>query len=191
MLLNLCTIIFPFLLSCSNRRCANLPRMSVSAYGSIKRKKETQVAFTKKKLNCFLSIFWADIFHGFNTDTVDVNTISFDFKMQRKMRKWWALARDCIVLETTASLGEAGCWCLGWNICLVRTDWDSKISLALTSTSELQWTVNEHSGQTAGTQTSLSLPWTHVGNVESRNKYNRALALVLLNPDQGWQNACK
>ena len=40
MLLNLCTIILLFLLSCTNRRCANLPRMSVRAYGSIKRKKE-------------------------------------------------------------------------------------------------------------------------------------------------------
>ena len=40
MLLNLCTIILPFLLSCNNRRCANLPRMPVRAYGSIKRKKE-------------------------------------------------------------------------------------------------------------------------------------------------------
>ena len=40
MLLNLCTIILLFLLSCTDRRCANLPRMSVRAYGSIKRKKE-------------------------------------------------------------------------------------------------------------------------------------------------------
>ena len=42
MLLNLCTIILPFLLSCTNRRCANLPRMSMRAYGSMKRKKESQ-----------------------------------------------------------------------------------------------------------------------------------------------------
>ena len=41
MLLNLCTIILPFLLSCTNRGCANLPRMSMRAYGSIKRKKES------------------------------------------------------------------------------------------------------------------------------------------------------
>ena len=39
MFLNLCTIILPFLLSCTNRRCANLPRMSVRAYGRMKRKK--------------------------------------------------------------------------------------------------------------------------------------------------------
>ena len=40
MLLNLYTIILPFLLSCTNRRCSNLHRMSARAYGSIKRKKE-------------------------------------------------------------------------------------------------------------------------------------------------------
>ena len=40
MLLNLCNIILPFLLSYTNRRCANLPRMSVRAYGSMKRKKK-------------------------------------------------------------------------------------------------------------------------------------------------------
>ena len=49
MLLNLCTIILPFLLSCTNRRCANLPRMSVRAYGSIKRKKE-------RKKSCAVSV---------------------------------------------------------------------------------------------------------------------------------------
>ena len=49
MLLNLCTIILPFLLSCTNRRCANLPRMSVRAYGSIKRKrKKTYVSPTHR-----------------------------------------------------------------------------------------------------------------------------------------------
>ena len=46
MLLNLCTIILPFLLSCTNRRCANLPRMSVRAYGSIKRKKRKKEKLT-------------------------------------------------------------------------------------------------------------------------------------------------
>ena len=38
--LNLCTIILPFYcLVLTNRRCANPPRMSTRAYGSIKRKK--------------------------------------------------------------------------------------------------------------------------------------------------------
>ena len=41
MLFNLCTIILHFLLTCTNRCCANLPRMSVRGYGSIKRKKES------------------------------------------------------------------------------------------------------------------------------------------------------
>ena len=49
MVLNLCTIILLFLLSCTNRRCANLPRMSVRAYGSIKRKKEKRKKEKRKK----------------------------------------------------------------------------------------------------------------------------------------------
>ena len=47
MLLNLRTIILPFLMSCTNRRCANLPRLSVRVYGSIKRMKRKQkIIFT-------------------------------------------------------------------------------------------------------------------------------------------------
>ena len=58
MLLNLCTIILPFLLSCTNRRCANLPRMSVRVYGSMKRNKEkfenTKISLKNKKCSLHL-----------------------------------------------------------------------------------------------------------------------------------------